>query len=379
MTDLNPVKLFRIEERRRRFKSTPFFLKAGLLIVLFLVPFIFHSFKTVDLAAKIMIFATLVASFDILLGYTGILSFGHGMFFGFGAYAVAFVLGKYGSPTYTNLVLGIVIGSAASSVLALLVSFLSLRVRTIFFAMITLAIAELAIVLATKLSGLTGGEDGISLRMPGLFASSSNLGGFMGLEITGRVVTYYAVFLTCLGLFMVMLRFIHSPLGRVLQSIRDNAQRAEALGYRVFVYESISITFGCVIAAITGGLYAMWVGYVNPESSLGVMTIMLDVLLMVIIGGMGTLYGGIIGAAFLKITQTFLPDLQSFAKGHFPGAELLHNVLERWLLLFGVLFILVVIFFPKGVLGSVRDYVTRRRGRADPGWSIKTVKMGGQR
>jgi len=146
----------------------------------------------------------------------------------------------------------------------------------------------------------------------------------------------------------------------VLQSIRDNSQRAEALGYRVFVYESISITFGCVIAAIAGGLYAMWVGYVNPESSLGVMTIMLDVLLMVIIGGMGTLYGGIIGAAFLKITQTFLPDLQIFAKGFFPGAELLHNILERWLLLFGILFILVVIFFPKGVLGSVRDYLIRR-------------------
>jgi branched-chain amino acid transport system permease protein len=360
VTDLNPVRLFRIEERRRRFKRVDFFLRVGLLVLLLLVPFVFQSFKTVDLAAKIMIFATLVASFDILLGYTGILSFGHGMFFGLGAYAVAFLLGKYGSPSYANLVLGIVIGSAAACVLALLISFLSLRVRTIFFAMITLAIAELAIVLATKLSGLTGGEDGISLRMPGLFALSSDLGNFMGLEITGRVVTYYAVFLTCLGLFMVMLRFIHSPLGRVLQAIRDNSQRAEALGYRVFAYESISITFGCVIATITGGLYAMWVGYVNPESSLGVMTIMLDVLLMVIIGGMGTLYGGIIGAAFLKITQTFLPDLQSFAKGLFPGAELLHNMLERWLLLFGILFILVVIFFPKGVLGSIRDYLGRR-------------------
>jgi branched-chain amino acid transport system permease protein len=374
VTDLNPVRLFRIEERRRRFKRADFFLRVVLLMVLLLVPFVFHSFKTVDLAAKIMIFATLVASFDVLLGYTGILSFGHGMFFGLGAYAVAFLLGKYGSPSYANLVLGILIGAAAASVLALLISFLSLRVRTIFFAMITLAIAELAIVLATKLSGLTGGEDGISLRMPGIFSLSYSLGSFMGLEITGRVITYYALSLTCLGLFMVMLRFIHSPLGRVLQAIRDNSQRAEALGYRVFVYESISITFGCVIAAITGGLYAMWVGYVNPESSLGVMTIMLDVLLMVIIGGMGTLYGGIIGAAFLKITQTFLPDLQSFAKGLFPGAELLHNFLERWLLLFGILFILVVIFFPKGVLGSVRDYLIRRSRWVDPVSSMKTVK-----
>jgi branched-chain amino acid transport system permease protein len=91
------------------------------------------------------------------------------------------------------------------------------------------------------------------------------------------------------------------------------------------------------------------------------MAIMLNVLLMVIIGGMGTLYGGIVGAAFLLTTQTFLPDLQNIAKDIFPHAEFLHNVLERWLLLFGVLFILVVIFFPKGVIGSVRDFISRSK------------------
>jgi branched-chain amino acid transport system permease protein len=116
-----------------------------------------------------------------------------------------------------------------------------------------------------------------------------------------------------------------------------------------------------VIASLIGGLYALWVGYINPESCLGVMTIMLDILLMVIIGGMGTLYGGLIGAAFLKITQTFLPDLQNMAKEIFPGSEFLHQVLERWLLLFGILFILIVIFFPKGVMGSVRDYIKRTK------------------
>jgi branched-chain amino acid transport system permease protein len=135
------------------------------------------------------------------------------------------------------------------------------------------------------------------------------------------------------------------------------------LGYRTFAYQAVSITFGCIIASLVGCLYAVWVAYVNPESCLGVLTIMLDVLLMVIIGGMGTLYGGIVGAAFLKITQTFLPDLQGLAKEIFPQALLLHNVLERWLLLFGILFILVVVFFPKGVIGSVREYLARRAGQ----------------
>ena len=183
----------------------------------------------------------------------------------------------------------------------------------------------------------------------------------MGFQVTGKMMTYYLILFCCVGLFLIMLRFTHSPLGRVLQAIRDNQQRAEALGYKTFFYQAVSITFGCVMAGVIGGLYAVWVKYVNPESCLGVLTIMLDVLLMVIIGGMGTLYGGIVGAAFLKITQTFLPDLEDLAKSVFPNLTFLHDVLERWLLLFGVLFILVVIFFPKGVMGSVRDYLARRR------------------
>jgi branched-chain amino acid transport system permease protein len=300
-----------------------------------------------------------VASFDILLGYTGILSFGHGMFFGIGAYCVAFLIGKYGTPSYVNLALSFVIAALVASILALFISFLSLRVKAIFFAMITLAIAELAIVLATKLSGLTGGEDGISLSMPGILAVSFNGGNFLGCEITGRVLTYYFILFSCLGLFMLMLRFTNSPLGRVLQAIRDNVDRAEALGYKTFIFQTISITLGCVVASLVGGLYGMWVGYVNPESCLGVLSIMLAVLLMCIIGGMGTLYGGIAGAAFYRITETFLPDLQHLAKGLFPHAELLHNVFERWHLVLGTLFILVVIFFPKGVIGSIHDYMAR--------------------
>jgi len=367
MTGPTPVHRRHREEKRRQYRSAGFFLKVLVLALFVLVPFVFPSFKTVDLAMQIVIFAALVASFDILLGYTGILSFGHGMFFGIGAYCVAFLMGKYGSASYGNLVLGFVIAGFVSTILALLMSFLTLRVKAIFFAMVTLAIAELAIVLATKLSGLTGGEDGISFYMPGIFALSFNQGPFLGIDITGRVVTYYFILLSCIGLFMCMLRFTHSPLGRVLQAIRDNVQRAEALGYNAFVYQTISITFGCVMAGLIGGLYAMWVGYVNPESSLGVMTIMLDVLLMVIIGGMGTLYSGIIGAAFLKITQTFLPDLQHLAKDLFPDAVFLHNVMERWLLLFGVLFILVVIFFPKGVIGTMREAADRQKaGAAKP-------------
>ncbi len=360
MTEQTPVRIERIFEKKQRFKRPSFFVQLAVLIVFLLIPFVFPSFKTVDLSIKIVIFATLVASFDILLGYTGILSFGHVMFFGIGAYSHGMFLEKYGESSYLNFMLAFLAAIVITIILALLISFLSLRVKAIFFAMITLAIAEFAIILSTKLSGFTGGEDGISMEMPGIFSVNFEVTEIGDVFIDGKFITYYVILLVCVGLFLLMRRFINSPLGRVLQAIRDNQPRAEALGYKTFLFQTISICFGCVIAAIVGGLYAMWVEYVNPESVLGI-PIMLDVLLMVIIGGMGTLYGGIVGAAFLKIAHTFLPDLQNFTQKLFPNAHLLHNAMERWLLIFGILFILVVFFFPKGIMGTIREFADRRR------------------
>ena len=143
MQERTPVQNFRYQEKRQRYIRGSFLLQIGILLLFLLVPFLFPSFKAVDLAMKIVIFASLVASFDILLGYTGILSFGHGMFFGIGAYCVAFLLEKYGSPSYFNLVLGLLLATIVATVLALLISFISLRVKAIYFAMVTLALAEL--------------------------------------------------------------------------------------------------------------------------------------------------------------------------------------------------------------------------------------------
>jgi branched-chain amino acid transport system permease protein len=356
-----PVAIHWRVETGERWRSPASLLKMGVLLLFLLIPVLFPSYKAIDLAVKIAVFAILVASFDIMLGYTGILSFGHAMFFGIGAYSVGLFIGKWGSPSYMNLALGFGVAIVLCLLLALVISFLSLRVKAIFFAMVTLAMGEFAIILASKLTHLTGGEDGVSLRIPGVFAKAFDLGSFLGVQVNGRIITYYFILLCCLGLFLLMLRFTHSPLGRVLQAIRDNVERAEALGYKTFIFQTVAICFGCVIAGLTGGLYAMWVGYVNPESCLGVMRIMLSVLLMVIIGGMGTLYGAIVGAAFMLIAETFLPDLQGMTRSLFPHAAGLHEAMERWLLVFGVLFIVVVFFFPKGIVGSLREYGLRRK------------------
>jgi branched-chain amino acid transport system permease protein len=355
---LTPVQMRRLGARRRRFRDATLYLRLAVLAAFVIGPVAFSSFQVADLLLKIALFATLVASYDVLIGYTGIVSFGHAMFFGFGAYAVALALGKFGAPTYGHLLVGFAAGMAFAAVIALAIGAFSLRVKALFFAMITLAFAEFALILAVQLSWLTGGEDGLSPKLPGVFAVGFEAGRVLGVAVHGRLITYYTLLAACVVLFLLMSRFVHSPLGRTLQAIRDNELRAEALGYRTFIFQIASSSFASVVAAVLGGLYTMWVRYVNPDSTLGI-PIMLDVLLMVIIGGIGTLYGGIIGAAFLLIARTVLPDLRALSSTLFPGAEVLQRLSERWLLYFGILFILVVFFFPKGVLGTFRHRLSR--------------------
>jgi branched-chain amino acid transport system permease protein len=357
---LNPVQRFRLREKEDRFKNPYFFLRLLLLAFFIFTPFLFHSFEILDVVLKIIIFSALVASYDIILGYTGIVSLGHVMYFGIGAYLVGIFVGKLGLISYGYLALAILIAVVISGILSVLIGFFSLRIRAIFFAMITLAFLEFISILASQLRSITGGEDGISFKLPHILAIDYSFGRFLGIEITGRIVSYYLILFICLILFLLMLRFVHSPVGRVLQSIRDNEQRSIALGYRTYLFQVIASSFASCVAAVTGGCFAMWVRYVSPDSSVSV-SIMLDVLLMVIVGGMGTIYGGIFGAAFLMVTRAFLPKLQILITSLLPGVPIAIRLSERWLFYFGLLFILIVYFFPKGVVGTAQEIISRRK------------------
>ena len=354
-----PVEAARRADRARRWREPTVWLRLAALGLFALVPLVIPSFQATDLAIKIAIFGALVASYDVVIGYTGIVSFGHAMYFGFGAYAVALAVGRFGAPTYGHLLVGFLAGIVVSALVAGLIGAFSLRVKAIFFAMITLAFAEFAGILAVQWSALTGGEDGLSPKLPGVFGIAYDGGRLLGIPVTGKLATYYAVLAVCAIVFLVMARFVASPLGRTLQAIRDNELRAEALGVPTFALQIVSSSFASVVAAIVGGCYLMWVRYVNPESVLGV-PVMLDVLLMVIIGGIGTLWGSLIGAAVLLTARLLLPDLRGLAV-LLGGSELVQRLTARWLLVFGVLFILVVFFFPKGVLGTARETLRRRR------------------
>jgi len=337
------------------------------LIVLGLAfaPFLFPGAKALNVAAKILVFIVLVASYDLLLGYTGIVSFAHTMFFGIGAYGIAIALTRLG-PAWGAVALGVAGAVALSIVLSAVIGLFSLRVRAIFYAMITLAVAAAFQTLASQLSEITGGEDGLSFKVPEILTPAFSFAGapFLGVSLDGRLLAYYLLLVAAALLFLVMLRIVNSPFGRVLQAIRENDFRAEAIGYRTVVYRTLSNVLAAVFATLAGALLALWLRYNGPDTSLS-FEVMLDVLLMVVIGGMGTMYGAVIGAALFILAQSYLQDVMRIGSTALSGLPFVGEILgalfspDRWLLWLGVLFILSVYYFPAGVVGRLRAVKSR--------------------
>ncbi len=326
----------------------------AILIGLALAPFIFPGTRSLNVAAKVAVFVLLVASYDLLLGYTGIVSFAHTMFFGIGGYGVGIAMAKIG-PSWGALAFGAFAALGLSLAIALAIGLLSLRVRAIFFAMITLAVASFFQILASQLSPITGGEDGLTYRLPELLRPGTVLFNAFGVEVNGRLVSYYLVFFGALAFFLALLRVVNSPFGRVLLSIRENEFRSEAIGYRIVTYRTVANCLAALGATVAGILYAIWLRYTGPDTTLS-FNIMIDILLMVVIGGMGTMYGSVLGATIFVLAQNYLRDLMKGASGALEGLPLLPALLhpDRWLLWLGVLFILCVYYFPSGIVGKLR-------------------------
>ena len=341
---------------------------AVLLLLIFLglaaAPFVFPGVKALNVAAKVLIFVVLVASFDLLLGYTGIVSFAHTMFFGIGAYGVAIASSRMGAG-WGALALGLGAALLVSLLLSLAIGLFSLRVRAIFFAMITLAVAAAFQTLASQLSEWTGGEDGLSFKLPEWLSPSFEPfeNEVLGVLIDGRIITYYLLFVLAVVLVLALLRIVNSPFGRVLQAIRENEFRAEAIGYRVVVYRTLSSVLSALFACVAGAMLALWLRYNGPDTSLS-FEIMMDCLLIVVIGGMGTIYGAAIGSVLFLIAQSYLQDLLRVASEAAHSLPWLAALLspDRWLLWLGVLFVLSVYYFPTGVVGRLRAAAAHKAG-----------------
>ena len=333
----------------------------AILLGLAFAPFLFPGVKPLSVAAKVLVFVVLVASFDLLLGYTGIVSFAHTMFFGIGAYGIAIATTRLGA-TWGALAVGVGGALLLSLLLSLAVGLFSLRVRAIFFAMITLAVAAAFQTLASQLSEWTGGEDGLTFRLPEVLSPSFEPfeTEFLGVLIDGKIITYYLLFVVAVVLVLALLRIVNSPFGRVLQAIRENEFRAEAIGYRVVVYRTLSSVLSALFATLAGCMLAIWLRYNGPDTSLS-FEIMMDVLLIVVIGGMGTVYGAVIGSVLFLVAQSYLQDLLRLGSEASSAVPVLSALLspDRWLLWLGLLFVLSVYYFPTGVVGRLRSPRTR--------------------
>lgn len=375
-----------------------------IVISLALGPFLFPGTRAFATLGMICIFVIVVASYDLMLGYTHIVSFAHTMFFGIGSYGVALALGHAGTG-FGAIFIGIAGALVVSVFLSLVLGLLSLRVKAIFFALVTLAVAFAFLSLVTQLYHVTGGEDGLRVRVPRelgpayrpldgpltgfnilaflkvLVTQPWNLvdgfrDAFYTVNVTGRVLMYYVLFVVATLVFLFLLRLVNSPFGRVLQAIRENEFRAQALGYKTVVYRTAVVMLSAALVTLAGCLFALFNRYVNPENTLN-FELMVFILLMCVLGGMGTLYGAVIGAVVFILAQNYLQDVlaalgERIEVGGFVGKLLAP---EHWLLWFGLLFVVSVYFFPSGIVGQLRLWAERRARNEAPRESAEAVNL----
>ena len=294
---------------------------AAALAVLALFPLAGAAFYT-ELVTKVMILAIFALSLDLLVGYTGLVSFGHAAFYGIGAYTLGLLAPRYEA---ANLWLTLPAAIVAAGIAALAVGVFVVRVKGIYFIMVTLAFAQMFYFVFhdTKFGR---GSDGISMN----FKPVAAIGGFTPFDLGNTTHVYYFVLVLLLAVFGFLRVMLRSPFGRALMGIRSNEHRMRSLGYPVYWYKLASFTVAGAFAGLAGYLSALQFGFVNPEllswHQSG------NVLLMLILGGVGSLYGAVVGAfAFVALTEIF------------------QALTRHWQLLLGAAIILLVIFLPGGL------------------------------
>ncbi len=282
---------------------------------------------------EIFIIGILTMSYNLMFGFTGILSFGHALFYGLSGYIVGLMLEYTGIESNLALFLGIIISVVVNALLGILIGLVSLRLKGVYFAIFTLAVSEMFWIYFRGLS-LTRAEDGFALsHLPTWVDPTQN-----------RLTFYYIVLIVFVGVFVFIRKLIHSPTGAVFQAIRENENRAQAIGYDTLKYKLLSIMFASIMAALAGVAQIMLNKKVGPE--LLSVTNTVDPLLMNIIGGIGTFTGPVIGSAGLHLLDTVLRE----ATLTIGGTTI--QIANIWGLILGAIFIIAVIIFPQGIVGT---------------------------
>ena len=274
------------------------------------------------LASEILIFALFAMAYDLTLGYAGMLSFGHAAFFGIGAYSTGIVLKNL----YPSVPLALLVGVTLSSLAGFIIGFLSIRRRGIYFTMVTLAFAQMFYFIAFKWTGLTGGDDGLQ-RVPRPWLGPLNL--------QSQMVFYYFLLFSVILSAMILIRVVNSPFGKTLQAQRENRNRAMSIGYDVDRFKLTAFIISAFFSGLAGGFYALLLNFV-PLSSLH-WTNSGEVVVMTITGGLGTLFGPVLGAVGVILLR-----------------DIISNYTESWTFIMGILFMAVVLGFRSGLIGILR-------------------------
>ncbi len=316
-----------LEEKMTGIPAALWRYKYGLiLLVLFLIyPLVTPSIYHLSLLIEVFIFTVFAISYNLMLGYTGIISLGHALFFGMGGYVGGLLMVEADYPFLLIIPIIVLIAIA----LSVIIGFLTLRVRAIFFAMVTMAIATFFWIVAQRWTDMTGGDDGMGgIIPPDLLLPRENY--------------YYFTLIFMVLAYLFFIRFVNSPTGRILEAIRENEERTRHLGYNVLNFKIIVIVIAGIMATLSGFFYTLSMRFLHP-SYLDVDTT-LDALLMTVIGGMGTITGPFIGAVVVK-----------------PLEHVMSTYTEHWLLIFGIIYVLIVLFLPKGLVPSLKDQADRLR------------------
>lgn len=308
-------------------------LRTGGVGVLFLVamvafPLLVPQYST-TLAAEIYIFGLLAMSLDLMLGYTGMPSLGHAAFFALGAYCVVILSNLF----QLNPWLGMLAGVGLATLVAIVMGLLCVRASGVSLLMLTLALSQLIYSGVLKWRSLTGGSDGVG--MP-------DKPSFFGWDLSDATTMYYMTLLFLLAGYFLLRRLVASPVGHILVGIRENEQRMRAVGYSVERYKLFAFVVAAGLAGCAGGLYALYNGFVSPDNAYW--SASGDVLIMVVLGGSGTLIGPVIGAGFFLLMKNIVSSYS-----------------DHWMLIIGVIFVSSVLFFPLGIWGSLRAFRLPRR------------------
>jgi branched-chain amino acid transport system permease protein len=310
------------------------------VIALVILPFVVPPYQTVLLSYG-LVFAIAALGFNLLLGYTGLLSFGHSAYFGVGAYAVAFVVKYLKIDSMEVLLLAGILGSAF---VAALFGLLCVRYTKIFFGILTLALSQVLWSLAFKFFWVTGGSDGLRVPTPTLLAGTVKIGATAGqdkLDFLSHRYYFYvlAIFVICVVLMWVI---VHSPFGKALQAVRDNETRAEFVGVQVWHYRWVAFLISGVYTGLAGALWVPLNGLTTPE--ILHWTFSGKIVFFTVLGGFQTFFGPIVGAGIYNYLETY-------AVGH----------TVYWQMVLGIVLVVLVLALPAGIVGTAIRLMPRFR------------------